>query len=78
MQTCNCHPSPSLDTGLVLAIATVPMQPWETPYAPEKALKQGTIFPALDRPFFVTADGSANIPEPCACYAGKKGGAAHD
>lgn len=39
---------------LPLAIATVPMQPWETPYEPAKALKQGTIFPCLDLPFFKT------------------------
>ena len=38
---------------LPLAIATVPMQPWETPYEPAKALKQGTIFPCLDLPFFL-------------------------
>ena len=30
---------------LPLAIATVPMQPWETPYNAATALKQGTIFP---------------------------------
>ncbi|MCB7059769.1 spore coat associated protein CotJA [Eggerthella lenta] len=34
-------------------MATVPMQPWETPYEPSKALKQGTIFPCLDLPFFL-------------------------
>ena len=39
---------------LPLAIATVPMQPWETPYDAATALKQGTIFPCLDKPFYVT------------------------
>lgn len=39
---------------LPLAIATVPMQPWETPYDAAIALKQGTIFPCLDKPFYVT------------------------
>ena len=39
---------------LPLAIATVPMQPWETPYHAATALKQGTIFPCLDKPFYVT------------------------
>lgn len=39
---------------LPLAIATVPMQPWETPYDPATSLKQGTIFPCLDKPFFAT------------------------
>ena len=39
---------------LPLAIATVPMQPWETPYDAATALKPGTIFPCLDKPFYVT------------------------
>ena len=39
---------------LPLAIATVPMQPWETPYDAATALKQGTIFPCLDKPFYVS------------------------
>ena len=39
---------------LPLALATVPMQPWETPYDAATALKQGTIFPCLDKPFYVT------------------------
>lgn len=39
---------------LPLAIATVPLQPWETPYDAATALKQGTIFPCLDKPFYVT------------------------
>lgn len=37
-----------------LAIATVPMQPWEQPYDPAAALKNGTIFPSLNLPFYVT------------------------
>lgn len=82
MHTCNCHPAPSADAGLTLAITTVPMQPWEVPYDPQKALKQGTIFPGLDKPFYVTAEGSANIPAGCACHgtggpAAAKGGVRH-
>lgn len=77
MQNCNCNPAPSEQAGLVIAIATVPLQPWETPYAPEKALKQGTIFPCLDKPFYVTANGSANIPALHSHAAGQKGGADH-
>ena len=42
---------------LPLAIATVPMQPWETPYDGQRALKQGTIFPSLDLPFYITGGG---------------------
>lgn len=40
--------------GLTLGIATVPMQPWETPYESQKGLQQGTIFPSLDLPFFAS------------------------
>ncbi|MBT9776040.1 spore coat associated protein CotJA [Clostridium sp. MCC353] len=40
-------------TPVHLAIATVPMQPWEQPYTPEKALAEGTIFPCLNLPFFI-------------------------
>lgn len=38
---------------LPLAIATVPMQPWEEPYSPEVGLKHGTIFPCLNLPFYI-------------------------
>lgn len=34
-----------------LAMAYVPMQPWEEPYPQEQALQAGTIFPSLDLPF---------------------------
>lgn len=43
---------------LPLAIATVPVQPWETPYDAATSLKQGTIFPCLDKPFYVTGGGT--------------------
>ncbi len=53
--SCGCNkklPGVSVETGLCLTIATVPMQPWETPYEPEKGLMAGTIFQCLDKPFF--------------------------
>lgn len=34
-----------------LAMAYVPMQPWEQTYDPAGALKAGTLFPRLDLPF---------------------------
>jgi hypothetical protein len=40
--------------NLPLAIASIPMQPWEQPYNPQTALKHGTIFPSLNLPFYVT------------------------
>lgn len=36
-----------------IAIASVPLQPWEQPYETCEALKQGTIFPCLYKPFYV-------------------------
>ena len=57
--SCGCGDKlPAPGPGLQLGIATVPMQPWETPYEPAKALKQGTIFPGLDLPFFITGGGT--------------------
>ena len=35
----------------LLAIASVPMQPWGDTYPPEVALCKGTLFPALDLPY---------------------------
>lgn len=60
MDFCNCKsagPSPVSEEVLVLAMATVPMQPWETVYEPAVGLRQGTIFPGLDKPFYVTGGG---------------------
>jgi len=39
------------ECGLVLAIASVPMQKWRMTYSPEKALKAGTMFAELNLPF---------------------------
>lgn len=50
--------APSPTAGPVPAIAAVPIQRWETLYDAPTALRQGTIFPSLDLPFFVTDDGS--------------------
>ena len=45
-------PSDSIDPRLLsLAMAFVPRQSWETPYDFDVALKRGTIFPSLDKPF---------------------------
>ncbi|MCI7768463.1 MAG: spore coat associated protein CotJA [Oscillospiraceae bacterium] len=35
-----------------LAMAYVPYQSWEEPYAENVALAKGTIFPKLDLPFY--------------------------
>ncbi len=58
MNSCTCNtskgsPAAPADAA-VLAIATIPMQPWEQPYDPQTALKHGTIFPCLNLPFYVT------------------------
>lgn len=44
--------SEKIPNEFVIGMATVPVQKWETPYAPEKALKDGTIFPGLNLPFY--------------------------
>lgn len=45
-------PCDSIDPRLLsLAMAFVPRQSWETPYEFDVALKRGTIFPSLDKPF---------------------------
>lgn len=39
--------------SLHLAIASIPIQHWEPPYDSASALREGTIFPSLNLPFFV-------------------------
>lgn len=50
MDFCNCDKEKK---EKVLAMGMIPVQPWETPYAPDVALDRGTIFPKLDLPFYV-------------------------
>ena len=52
MDFCQC-PSKTESSGPPLAMASVLVQTWEVPYPPEKGLKQGTIFPGHDKPFYV-------------------------
>ncbi len=57
-QDCGCVGTiPVPEPGLTVGIATVPMQPWESVYEPGKGLRQGTIFPCLDMPFYVMEKG---------------------
>lgn len=42
---------PTCNGNLVLAMARIPMQPWESVYEPNTALSRGTLFPALDLPY---------------------------
>ena len=44
-----------------LAIASVPVQKWDKVYDENKALRNGTIFPELNKPFFITVE--ADEPE---------------
>ena len=48
-----CDKKNEYDTlhDLPLAMAYIPWQYFSTPYEPQKALKIGTIFPELDKPF---------------------------
>ena len=52
MDFCKCR-SGTEPADPHLAMACMPVQAWEVPYPPEKGLKQGTIFPELDKPFYV-------------------------
>ena len=36
---------------MVVAMAYVPVQEWETPYDAFDGLDRGTLFPSLDKPF---------------------------
>ncbi len=58
MDFCKCGSEGKTSSTYVPAISTTPPQPWETPYEPDKGLKQGTIFPSLDKPFYVTGGGN--------------------
>lgn len=42
----------SMSKEYVLAMAYVPWQKWENIYCSDKALKRGTIFADLDKPFY--------------------------
>lgn len=42
------------------AMVSINPQPWEIPYSPNQGLRQGTIFPCLDKPFF-TQGGEFNV-----------------
>ena len=46
----------NLQDGSTLAMGQVPMQEWSGIYKPEEALKAGTIFAELDKPFFMGGD----------------------
>lgn len=56
MDFCTCRDEVK-ELILPVAMAMVPVQSWETPYDGEKGLSQGTIFPCLDLPFYVTEMG---------------------
>lgn len=51
---CGCNNTELLSTSCTLAIASVPIQKWENLYSPEDALREGTAFPSLNLPFFIT------------------------
>jgi len=52
---CGCAGDSHSDK-LTIAIATVPSQSFGATYEPGKALQVGTIFPELDKPFFMGGD----------------------
>lgn len=52
LSSCCCSGG-SKEQGAVIAMASVPKQKWSQPYDETKALNQGTIFPELDKPFYM-------------------------
>lgn len=46
-----CYPQKVVDE-MALTMAYVPWQQLSETYEPAKALRQGTIFPELDKPFY--------------------------
>jgi hypothetical protein len=45
-----------MDSEVVIGMASVPCQTWSEPYDMATALKQGTIFPELDKTFYMGGD----------------------
>ena len=56
MDFCTCK-NGYVPAAPVLAMVQAPVQPWETLYDPEKALREGTVFPSLDQPFYAAEKG---------------------
>lgn len=54
MDFCTC--SRGAAEPFPLAMAAVPMQQWEAIYDPKTSITQGTVFPSLDLPFYVTEE----------------------
>jgi len=52
---CGCNSNEAQIPCPGLAIASVPIQQMEELYPPETALREGTAFPSLNLPFFITA-----------------------
>lgn len=46
-----------------LAIASVPVQEWGEVYDEKEAFYAGTIFPELNKPFFITVENEAGSPK---------------
>ena len=55
-----------MEKSIHLAIASVPYQQWNDIYEEAEAFYRGTIFPELDKPFFVTENENADRKK-CSC-----------
>ena len=54
-----------MEKGKHLAITTVPVQTWNEVFDEQQAFKNGTIFPELNKPFYVTEEEKTEAaPEP--------------
>lgn len=59
-QTVPAAPQGVFPAGLSLAMAYVPYQSWEETMPPEQALREGTVFPSLVKPFLMGKGGTGD------------------
>ena len=59
-QTVPAAPQGVFPARLTLAMAYVPYQCWEEPMTAADALKAGTVFPSLEKPFLM---GKGGVPD---------------
>ncbi len=70
-QTVPMAPQGVFPAGLSLAMAYVPYQSWEETLPPEQALKEGSVFPSLVKPFLMGKGGMRD--EDAAAVFGQNG-----
>lgn len=70
-QTVPMAPQGVFPAGLSLSMAYVPYQSWEDTLPPAQALREGTVFPSLVKPFLMAKGGERD--EDAAAVFGQSG-----